>query len=173
MVKNYFAFSAGKLIFDENELPCALGKGGLKPFQDKHEGDGASPIGSWPIRYVYYRPDRLDRPDTQLDVRALMPDDGWCDDPEHPLYNQPVKLPFEASHEKLWRDDHVYDIIVVLGHNDAPIIKNKGSAIFLHIARENADGGFEPTEGCVALRREHVLLLLKEAEKETYVSIAP
>ncbi len=109
----------------------------------------------------------MDPPETALPVMALKPTDGWCDDPSSPHYNQLVTLPFEAGHEKLWRDDHVYDLIGVLGYNDDPVVPGKGSAIFLHLAREHYEG----TEGCVALSRPHLLKLLQEAESESYICI--
>lgn len=112
------------------------------------------------MRQVFWRPDRLTRPETALPAEALHPEAGWGDDPASPLYNRPVLLPFAHSHEKLWRDDHVYDLIVVLGYNDAPILPGKGSAIFLHVARED----YSPTEGCVACSLPDLLALLKPAK---------
>ena len=114
---------------------------------NKREGDGASPIGAWPVRRIYYRPDKGPAPETGLPVIALKPGDGWCDDPGEPCYNRLVPLPCPGSHERLWREDGLYDLIVELGYNDDPVIAGKGSAIFLHVARP----GYLPTEGCVAL----------------------
>lgn len=136
---------------------CALGRGGVAV--QKHEGDGVTPAGRWPLRSVLYRPDRGPQPTTVLPVRAITPHDGWCDDPAHPAYNQPITRPFPASHEQLWRADALYDLVVVLGHNDAPPIPGAGSAIFLHIARP----GFKPTEGCVAIPWQHLYCLLTGA----------
>ncbi|HXA38322.1 MAG TPA: L,D-transpeptidase family protein [Phenylobacterium sp.] len=138
---------------------CALGKAGVTPAADKREGDLASPAGVWPIRQVLYRPDRGGPPRTALPATALSPDDGWCDDPADAAYNRAVKLPCAASHEAMWRDDHLYDLIVVLGHNDDPPEPGMGSAIFLHLARE----GYAPTEGCVALARPDLEELLAAA----------
>ena len=126
-----------------------------------------SPVGTYPIRYVFYRPDRGNAPDTALPVIAMAPDDGWCDDPESPDYNRHVKLPFAASHEVLWRDDHVYDLVVVLGHNDAPPVAGMGSAIFMHLARDAYTG----TEGCVALAKDDLLAVLKAATPGDSVEI--
>ena len=126
---------------------CALGSGGVTPASRKREGDGATPAGLWPVRKLLYRPDRSDAPVTRLTMQALWPHDGWCDAPADDNYNQPVKLPYGASAERLWRDDAVYDRIVILGYNDTPAIPGAGSAIFLHLMREN----YRPTEGCVAL----------------------
>ncbi|MBS0333766.1 MAG: hypothetical protein JSS35_13440, partial [Proteobacteria bacterium] len=110
---------------------CALGKGGVTPAAEKREGDGASPLGTWTIRRLLYRPDKGPAPATGLPAAAIAPDDGWCDAPDDPAYNQPVKTPYAASHEKLWRDDGLYDLVLVLGYNDAPAVAGKGSAIFL------------------------------------------
>ena len=167
MVKHFTASSDGVLALDLHRVRCALGKGGVKPAAEKREGDGASPAGIWPIRYVFYRPDRMGTPQTALDVRALSPGDGWCDDPASPEYNKLVKLPFSPSHEKLWRDDHVYDIIVVLGHNDDPPAPNMGSAIFLHLARD----GYAGTEGCVAIAAADMMEFLREAKPGDAVEI--
>ena len=133
------------LVIGGKRFRCALGKTGIT--QSKREGDNATPAGTFPLRRVLYRPDRTSLPKTNLPVSPLAPNDGWCDAAGDPRYNEQVTLPYPASHEKLWRDDHVYDVIVVLGYNDAPPIAGRGSAIFMHVARD----GYAPTEGCVAL----------------------
>jgi L,D-peptidoglycan transpeptidase YkuD (ErfK/YbiS/YcfS/YnhG family) len=147
----------GRVVGAGRNWRCALGKGGIRA--DKREGDGATPVGRFALRRVLYRPDRLGAPDTRLPVSSIAPDDGWCDDPRHPAYNRPVKLPFDVSHERLWRDDHLYDVIVVIGHNDDPPVPFMGSAVFVHVARPD----WGPTEGCVALARDDLLALLAEA----------
>lgn len=144
---------------------CRLGRSGVS--DDKREGDGATPIGAWPLRGVLYRRDRLARPDCALSVRGLEPVDGWCDDPSDPAYNRPVILPYPGRCEILWRTDAAYDVIVPLGYNDAPVIAGCGSAIFLHVAR--GDGG--PTEGCVALDLADLLVFLAAATAATRVVI--
>lgn len=136
---------------------CALGKGSVKAASGKREGDGASPIGLWPVRRVFYRPDRGGPPETGLPVIALKPDDGWSDDAGEPTYNRLVPLPCRGSHEQLWREDGVYDLIVELGYNDDPPSAGVGSAIFLHVAR----AGYKTTEGCVALAQEDLRAVLK------------
>jgi L,D-peptidoglycan transpeptidase YkuD (ErfK/YbiS/YcfS/YnhG family) len=146
---------------------CALGKAGVRPAAEKREGDLASPIGVWPMRRVLYRPDRGGAPAAALPAQALAPDDGWCDAPGDPAYNRPVKLPYPASAERMWRDDHLYDLVVVLGHNDDPPAAGKGSAIFLHLARE----GYRPTEGCVAVARGDMEALLAMAKPGDAVEI--
>lgn len=138
-------FPDGILTLCGQTVRAALGRGGVRA--DKHEGDGATPVGLLPLRRVLYRPDRTRAPASAVPVLPLAPTDGWCDDPAHPDYNRQVRLPLGASAEALWRDDALYDIIGVLGWNDHPIRPGRGSAIFLHIARAD----FAPTDGCVAL----------------------
>jgi L,D-peptidoglycan transpeptidase YkuD (ErfK/YbiS/YcfS/YnhG family) len=144
----------GRLVCAGRSFRCALGRGGI--VLDKAEGDGGTPAGAWPLRRVLYRPDRLDCPDTGLPTEGIAADQGWCDDPAHPDYNRLIRLPFPAGYEKLWRGDAVYDVIVVLGHNDDPPVPGKGSAIFMHVARPD----FSPTEGCVALALQDLLAVL-------------
>lgn len=145
----------GTIAWNGKAKPCTLGRSGIRA--DKREGDGATPVGCFVLRRVLYRPDRLTAaPQTALPVAALGRQDGWCDDPAHPDYNRPVTLPHPASCEQLWREDGVYDVIVVLGHNDAPPVPGLGSAIFMHVAKP----GYSPTEGCVALALPDLLDLL-------------
>jgi len=144
----------GLLRFRGETLRCALGAGGIRA--DKREGDAATPVGLLPIRRILWRADRGPRPAAALPVEPIAPEDGWCDDPGHPDYNRPVRLPHPARHERLWRDDAVYDVIGVLGWNDAPVVRGRGSAIFLHVARP----GLAPTEGCVALPEDELRRLL-------------
>ena len=167
-VVNFQATSDGRLTLDGARLRCALGKGGVKPAAEKREGDGASPLGVWPIRRVLYRPDQGPAPRTALPVQPISPEDGWCDAPGDPAYNRPVSLPYPASAERLWRDDRVYDIVVVLGHNDDPPVSPMGSCIFLHLARED----YSPTEGCVALARPDLEALLAAARPGDTLEIA-
>lgn len=149
------------------QLACAIGRSGMIAAADKTEGDGASPIGAWPLRRVFYRADRLSRPDTQLDCLEITQQQGWCDAPDDPKYNQLIARPYPASHEVLWREDHVYDLIVELGHNDRPPISGLGSAIFMHIARPD----YSPTEGCIALSQQDLLDILAEAVPGTILQI--
>ncbi|HWT08720.1 MAG TPA: L,D-transpeptidase family protein [Roseomonas sp.] len=144
----------GLLRFRGETLRCALGAGGISAA--KREGDGATPTGLLPIRRILWRADRGPRPATSLPAEPIAPDDGWCDDPADAAYNTAIRLPHPARHERLWRDDAVYDVIGVLGWNDAPVQRGRGSAIFLHVARP----GLAPTEGCVALPKAELLRLL-------------
>jgi L,D-peptidoglycan transpeptidase YkuD (ErfK/YbiS/YcfS/YnhG family) len=150
--------------FRNIRFPAALGRGGVRAL--KREGDGASPRGFWPVTRVFYRPDRLRRPVTALPVRPLRPSDGWCDAPGDRNYNRKVALPYPASHERLWRKDGLYDLIVVLSYNVTPRAVGRGSAIFMHVARR----GFAPTEGCIALKREHLLRLLAVLPRGTVIA---
>jgi L,D-peptidoglycan transpeptidase YkuD (ErfK/YbiS/YcfS/YnhG family) len=145
---------SGLLTFAGMNYRCALGRGGVR--RDKREGDGATPAGRFPLRRVLYRPDRLPAPASGLPVEALAPDSGWCDDPDDPRYNQPVRLPYAGRHERLWRADGVYDIIAVIGYNDGPVVPGRGSAIFLHVASTD----YRPTQGCVALALDDLRAIL-------------
>ncbi len=167
-MENIEVSGSGSLTFMGKTYRCALGKGGVR--EDKREGDGATPVGCFAVRKVYYRPDKfMAAPQTAFPVQVLSPDDGWADDDKLPEYNTLVKLPYAGSHEKLWRDDHLYDLIVVLGYNDQPPVPGKGSAVFMHLARE----AFTPTAGCVALSREDLLDVLRAAEAGTQVCVRP
>lgn len=155
-----------KAQWGDQTFPCAIGWGGIG--EKVGEGDGITPIGEYPIRRVLYRADRiLEKPKTVFEVQEIQEDDGWCDEPRDPHYNQQVKKPFAASHEDLWRKDNVYDVIVVIGQNDDPIIPNKGSAVFMHVAREN----FTPTAGCVGLSQNDLLKVLEESTPDTHVIV--
>ena len=133
---------------------AAFGKGGIRP--DKQEGDGATPLATLPLRRVLYRADRVAKPRAAVACEPIAPHDGWCDDPTHADYNRPITLPHPARHEELWRADGLYDVIGVLGWNDAPVVRGRGSAIFLHVATPD----YAPTEGCIALPLPELLKLL-------------
>jgi L,D-peptidoglycan transpeptidase YkuD (ErfK/YbiS/YcfS/YnhG family) len=135
----------GRFILQGQTFRCALGKAGVRT--DKEEGDSATPIALLPLRRILYRADRVAIPTCAVPKEALAPEDGWCDDPTHRDYNTAIRLPHPARHEELWRRDAVYDIIGILGWNDDPVVRRRGSAIFLHLARPD----YAPTEGCIAL----------------------
>ncbi len=157
---------SGVLDWRGRRYRCALGRSGVR--LDKREGDGATPAGRFFLRQCFFRPDRVLRPTTDLPIRAVTERDGWCDDPAHPTYNQWIELPHPARHECLWRADGLYDLIVVIGHNDAPVVPGAGSAIFLHVAKPD----LEPTEGCVALARGDLLTVLVDCDRATLIEIS-
>jgi L,D-peptidoglycan transpeptidase YkuD (ErfK/YbiS/YcfS/YnhG family) len=156
-------FTAG---WDGTTRRCAVGRGGIGLKQ--REGDGITPTGKWPLRRVFFRGDRLDAPKTILPVEKIDPDDAWCDIPGDPNYNRLVRLPYATLNERLWRDDHLYDVIAVVGFNDSPVVQGKGSAIFVHVGREN----YEPTEGCVALVLDDLLAALAQLGRTDRLIVA-
>ncbi len=144
---------------------CALGRGGVS--RNKREGDGATPSGVFGLRRTWLRPDARPQRLPRLPFRWTKKTDGWCDAPGHRRYNRPVPLPFAASHERLWREDALYDTVIEIGWNDRPPIIGRGSAIFLHLARP----GWTPTEGCVALAKNDMRKLLPLLGKRTRLLI--
>ncbi|PTQ13407.1 hypothetical protein CLG96_04740 [Sphingomonas oleivorans] len=139
-------------------ISCTIGRSGSCPADAKREGDGCTPLGRWPIRTVLFRPGRsAPSPAMRLPWRWVREDDGWSDDPADPAYNRPVRHPHGFSAERLAREDALYDLIVILGHNDAPPVPGLGSAIFLHCSIEE-----QPTEGCVAIPKAELLALVSQ-----------
>jgi L,D-peptidoglycan transpeptidase YkuD (ErfK/YbiS/YcfS/YnhG family) len=153
------------LYWADRTARCAIGRGSIAV--KAREGDGITPIGTFAIRKILYRPDRVARPQTALPVEAIERDDGWCDAPGDPHYNRAVKLPHPASAESMWRDDHLYDVVALLGFNDDPVVDGAGSAMFLHLARED----YGPTEGCVALARADMLAVLADLKPGAKIEI--
>lgn len=137
--------SQGLLAVDGRVMACAVGLGGISAL--KGEGDGATPIGRFRLLAALYRADRVGPPGGNLPLREIRVDDGWVDDPGSAAYNLFVRLPFSASHERLMRDDQLYDVVVIIDHNRTPRVRGRGSAVFLHCARP----GLTPTAGCLAL----------------------
>ena len=159
--------SDGKLRFNKKVYKCAIGKSGL--LKNKREGDGTTPIGTFSIREIFYRADRIAKPKSRIRVSSLTPNDAWSDDPENVNYNKKVMLPHNGRTERLWRKDHVYDIIVVIGYNDKPPIKLLGSAIFLHIAKNN----YEKTEGCIAVEYNDLIEIISNMPETCFITISP
>jgi L,D-peptidoglycan transpeptidase YkuD (ErfK/YbiS/YcfS/YnhG family) len=157
--------SGRTLQMDNRSFRCAIGKSGFS--ESKKEGDGCTPLGVFSLRKCWYRADRVAAPETGLPLRAIKENDGWSDDPKASDYNRHVALPYTFSHEKLWRDEHVYDLIVPLGYNDDPVVPGKGSAIFMHVAHND----YRPTEGCVALALPDLLEVLKLCDSGTVIDI--
>lgn len=149
-----FRATRGLVEIEGRTWPCAIGRSGMRA--RKREGDGATPIGCWRMLDAHYRADRRLPPRTGLQLRGIRPDDGWCDDAGDRNYNRRVRHPYPTSAEHLWRDDGLYDLIVVLGYNARPRIAGCGSAIFMHIA--HAD--YRPTAGCIALSPRDLELVL-------------
>ena len=144
----------GRLYWSRGSAAAAVGRAGVKA--DKHEGDGATPAGTYSLIAILYRPDRVAPPLSRLPVKPLAPTDGWVDDPRDANYNRPVSLPYPASAEQMWREDDLYDALVVIGYNMEPVVSGAGSAIFLHIATPD----FGPTAGCIAVKKKILLGLL-------------
>jgi L,D-peptidoglycan transpeptidase YkuD (ErfK/YbiS/YcfS/YnhG family) len=166
MVSTEHILVIGNLLsFKGHRFRCAVGKGGFAV--NKQEGDGATPLGIYALRECWYRADKIAAPKTSLPLRITNEEDGWCDAPSSPHYNQPVILPYSLSHERMWRDDGVYDIVVPLGYNDDPVVPGKGSAIFMHLAQDN----YDPTEGCVALAKADMVTLLAFCGPDTVMEI--
>jgi len=154
------------LSFDGVSFFCIFGRDGVA--KDKIEGDWKTPIGTFPIRKIYYRNDRISIKNTKIETIILSENDAWCDDPKLPEYNSFIKLPFSGSYENLWREDCLYDIVIVIGHNDEPVISNKGSAIFIHLTKDE----MEYTKGCLAIKKEDMISLIKEITPETIIEIS-
>lgn len=159
--------SAGTALWGERALRCAIGRGGIAA--EKREGDGATPVGRYRLTMVLYRADRRPAPVTILPVRALHPADGWCDAPGHAAYNHPVTLPFAASHERMWRDDGLYDLLAVTDHNQRPCRPGAGSAIFVHVAR----AGYAATAGCVAFTAGDLATILEQWTADSRLVVLP
>jgi len=140
-----------------------LGRAGAR--RDKQEGDRATPVGALPLRRVLYRADRGRAPECAVPVEPIAPTDGWCDDPNERDYNRMIRLPHDGHYEELWRADAVYDVIAVLGWNDAPVQRGRGSAIFLHVARPD----YAPTDGCIALAQNDLRQVLAAGLTEVVV----
>jgi L,D-peptidoglycan transpeptidase YkuD (ErfK/YbiS/YcfS/YnhG family) len=155
----------GWLTADGMTIPVALGRGGI--LANKREGDGGTPKGSFFPRKLWWRADRHRRPRTHLPVHVIRPEDAWCEDPNDRHYNQPVRLTRDQPGDRLTRKDHLYDFIVEIDHNTRPRIAGRGSAVFLHLAREN----FSPTAGCVSMTRSAMLRVLRRLGPKTRIVI--
>ena len=155
----------GWLIFESHIISVALGRGGIKA--NKREGDGGTPRGVFHPLRLWWRADRYPAPQTLLPRRAIRPDDAWCEDPTSRHYNQPLRLQGDQLGDRLRRQDRLYDFIVEIDHNTRPRIAGRGSAVFLHLARDH----FAPTAGCIAMTRSAMLQLLRRLGRETQIVI--
>lgn len=158
------AKTRGLIRIGMTSFPCALGKGGVRT--TKREGDGATPRQVLKALRLYRRPDQP-MVNALIPVRSISSAMGWCDDRTSPYYNQEVSLPFAKSHEKLWREDHLYDLVIDTDYNRKPAIKGRGSAIFIHLARPN----YTPTEGCIALKRRDLVRLIGMIDTRTRIHV--
>ena len=153
------------LTYNNYKAKCVVGKRGIG--NKRKEGDLITPKGKYKIKYILYRKDRINKIQSKIKKIAIRKNMGWCDDPKSKNYNKLIKLPSKYNHEKLYKKENIYDIILVLDYNMNPIIKNKGSAIFIHVAKKN----YKKTEGCVALKKSHLLKIIKVLKKNTTVMI--
>lgn len=159
--------TTGTLEINGKRYACTLGRAGVISADQKAEGDGKTPLGVFPLRQLLYRADRVARPETQLPVEILTPQTGWCEEASHADYNKKITLPHPAATDHMAREDHLYDYVVVIGYNDAPVVPGKGSAIFMHLARPDST----PTAGCVGLRPADMLEVLKHCDKSSRIEI--
>ena len=156
---------SGYLNYKNFKFRCALGKNGIK--KKMKEGDFITPRGKYKLIKIYYRPDRIKKINSPLKKIKIKKNMGWCDDVNSKYYNKQIKINDKISHEKLYRKDSLYDILVVLNYNLNPIIRGKGSAIFLHVAKKN----YSKTQGCIALKRNELLNLVSKIKKNTQIKI--
>jgi L,D-peptidoglycan transpeptidase YkuD (ErfK/YbiS/YcfS/YnhG family) len=155
----------GLIKYKNFKFRCALGKAGIG--KKKQEGDNVTPSGTFKIVKIYYRSDRIKKIYSKFKAIEITKNMGWCDDPNSKYYNQLINLPSRYGHEKLFKKKNIYDIIVVLNYNMKPVIKNKGSAIFIHVAKKN----YQPTQGCIALKKIDLLKLLSKIIKSIKIKI--
>jgi len=156
---------SGYLKYKDFKFKCALGKAGVG--KKKIEGDNITPKGTFSIIKIYYRSDRIKKMSSKFKLIEIKKNMGWCDDPKSKQYNQLIILPNKYKHEKFYRKDNIYDLILVLNYNTRPILKNKGSAIFIHVATKN----YKKTAGCIALKKKHLIRLIEKINKKTKINI--
>jgi L,D-peptidoglycan transpeptidase YkuD (ErfK/YbiS/YcfS/YnhG family) len=156
---------SGYLKYKNLKFRCALGKGGVK--KKTIEGDNITPKGIFKIVKIYYRPDKIKKIKTLIKKIKIKKNMGWCDDPNSRSYNKQINLPTKYGYEKLYRNDNLYDLIAVLSYNTYPIVKNKGSAIFMHITKNS----YTKTKGCIGLKKEHLIKIISKIKKNTKIKI--
>ena len=153
------------LLFKKLKFKCSLGKNGVT--KNKVEGDKRTPSGVYRLKQVFYRADRINKITTNLKKIKIKKNMGWCDDPSSKRYNRLIKIPYKFSHEKLYRKDHIYDIVVILNYNMNPVVKKRGSAIFIHLTKKN----YLKTLGCIALKKNDLLEILNRVKKDNIIKI--
>ena len=161
----HILINKNNLTYENYKVKCSIGKRGIG--NKRKEGDLITPSGIFKIKYILYRKDRIQTIKSKIKSFVIKKHMGWCDDPKSKDYNKLVKLPFKYNHEKLYKKENTYDILLVLNFNTDPIRKNKGSAIFIHVAKKN----YKKTEGCVALKKAHLLKIIKGLKKNSKVKI--
>ena len=166
MKRMFILVKNNKFIVGDQSFDCALGVNGLT--ENKKEGDGCTPIGTFRFDKIFYRKDRLGKLNFLIDSAAIKSNDGWCDDTKSVFYNQHINFPFDESAENLYREDNIYDLICVLNYNTKPIISGKGSAIFLHVAKK----AFIGTEGCVAIEKDVLINITKNITSQSQIKIS-
>ena len=154
------------LYLGKYKLRCAIGKRGIT--YKKKEGDQKTPKGTFSFKSIFYRKDRMRNLKTTIKKKIITKNMGWCDDSNSKYYNKLIKLPFKKKAEKMWLEDRIYDVLVVIDYNIKPVIKNKGSAIFLHIAKKN----YPPTKGCIAINKKDILFLINKINNKTKLIIS-
>ena len=157
---------SGYLIYKDLKFRCALGKAGIQ--KKIKEGDNITPKGTYKILSIYYRYDRVKKIKCSIKKKKITKEIGWCDDSKSKYYNKMIKLPSKLSHEILYRKDNIYDIVCVINYNINPTLKEKGSAIFLHVAKKK----YQKTKGCIALKKNHLIKLLSQIKKNTRIKIS-
>ena len=153
------------LKYKNFKFRCSLGKAGIG--KKKIEGDNITPKGTFKIIKIYYRSDRIKKIKSKFKLIKIKKNIAWCDDPQSRNYNQLIKLPSKYSYENLFKKNNIYDLILVLNFNINPIIKNRGSAVFIHVAKRN----YKPTAGCIALKKDHLIKLVNNLKKNAVVKI--
>lgn len=155
----------GFLINQDQKYKCSIGYNGLS--KNKTEGDGCTPVGTFKLNKIMYRPDKINNFKSNLETEIIEKRDGWCDDINSELYNQKIIFPYELSAENLYRDDDLYDLICIIDYNLNPIIKGKGSAIFLHVASSD----YSPTHGCVAIKKDELIEIAIKLNRDSSIQI--
>ncbi len=152
------------LIVEDFNFKCSVGKRGIR--KNKFEGDFCTPSGKFKVGKLYWRPDRVQLPETKLLCRKIKKNMGWCNDVRSQFYNKEIKINKKIKHEKLYRYDHKYDYFILIKYNYKKTIKNKGSAIFIHLTKN-----YKSTAGCIALSKKDFLILVKLISKNTKILI--
>lgn len=174
IVKQDGDYPAAKIIFGDKEFKAVVGRNGVTSLEQKAEGDGKTPIGGFNVLAVYYRPDKIKKPKSVFPTFEITTDDMWVDESGHQLYNQPaheIDVKGGVSHEELYREDHLYDVFLDLDYNRNPAVPGKGSAIFMHVARDEDNPSNTPTAGCIALKKEELLAMLEDMTLDSSVII--